>query len=86
MREYLPILIIGGIIGALSLVILIAFISMKDKKEAIGFDRHMKDSELIRRLLKYAIPHWGSFLVVLLLTAVSIVYDIVSPLVIGNLT
>ena len=86
MREYLPILIIGGIIGALSLVILIAFISMKDKKEAIGFDRHMKDSELIRRLLKYARPHWGSFLVVLLLTVVSIVYDIVSPLVIGNLT
>ena len=86
MREYLPILIIGGIIGALSLVILIAFISMKDKKEAIGFDRHMKDSELIRRLLRYALPHWGSFLVVLLLTVVSIVYDIVSPLVIGNLT
>ena len=86
MREYLPILIIGGIIGALSLVILIAFISMKDKKEAIGFDRHMKDSELIRRLLRYALPHWGSFLVVLLLTVVSIIYDIVSPLVIGNLT
>ena len=86
MREYLPILIIGGIIGALSLVILIAFISMKDKKEAIGFDRHMKDSELIRRLLKYARPHWKSFLVVLLLTVASIVYDIVSPLVIGNLT
>ena len=86
MREYLPILIIGGIIGALSLVILIAFISMKDKKEAIGFDRHMKDSELIRRLLRYARPHWRSFVVVLLLTVASIVYDIVSPLVIGNLT
>ena len=86
MREYLPILIIGGIIGALSLVILIAFISMKDKKEAIGFDRHMKDSELIRRLLKYALRHWGSFLVVLLLTVFSIVYDILSPLIIGNLT
>ena len=86
MREYLPILIIGGIIGALALVILIAFISMKDKKEAIGFDRHMKDSELIRRLLKYARPHWRSFVVVLLLTVASIVYDIVSPLVIGDLT
>ena len=86
MREYLPILIIGGIIGTLSLVILIAFISMKDKKEAIGFDRHMKDSELIRRLLRYARPHWRSFVVVLLLTVASIVYDIVSPLVIGNLT
>ena len=86
MREYLPILIIGGIIGALSLVILIAFITMKDKKEAIGFDRHMKDSEITRRLMKYALPHWKSFLLVLLLTVFSIVYDIVSPLVIGNLT
>ncbi|MBR6781631.1 MAG: ABC transporter ATP-binding protein [Clostridia bacterium] len=86
MREYLPILIIGGIIGALSLVILIAFISMKDKKEAIGFDRHMKDSEITRRLMKYALPHWKSFLLVLLLTVFSIVYDIVSPLVIGDLT
>ena len=86
MREYLPILIIGGIIGALSLVILIAYVSMKDKKEAIGFDRHMKDSEITRRLMKYALPHWRSFLLVLLLAVFSIVYDIVSPLVIGDLT
>ena len=26
---------------------------MKNKKEAIGFDRHMKDSEIIRRMSKY---------------------------------
>ena len=51
MREYLPILIIGGIIGALSLVFLVAYATMKDKKEAIGFDRSMKDGEIVRRLM-----------------------------------
>ena len=86
MREYLPLLIIGGIVGALSTVFLIAYATMKDKKEAIGFDRNMKDGEITRRLMKYALPQWKSFLIVLLLTVFSIVYDIVSPLINGNLT
>ncbi len=86
MREFYPLLIIGAIIGVLSVIFLIAYVTMKDKKEAIGFDRHMKDSEIIRRLLKYAKPQWKSFLLVLLLMVFSIVYDIVSPLVIGDLT
>ena len=86
MREYLPLLIVGGIVGALSLVFLVAYAAMKDKKEAIGFDRHMKDGEIVRRLSKYALRQWPSFLLVLLLTIISIVYDIVSPLVIGELT
>ena len=86
MREYLPILIVGAIVGVLSVIFLIAYATMKDKKEAIGFDRHMKDGEIIRRLAKYALRQWPSFLLVLLLMVFSIVYDIVSPLVIGNLT
>lgn len=86
MREYLPILIVGAIVGVLSVIFLIAYITMKDKKEAIGFDRNMKDGEIIRRLSKYALRQWPSFLLVLLLMVFSIVYDIVSPLVIGDLT
>ena len=86
MREYLPILIVGAIVGVLSVIFLIAYITMKDKKEAIGFDRHMKDGEIVRRLSKYALRQWPSFLLVLLLMVFSIVYDIVSPLVIGDLT
>ena len=86
MREYLPILIVGAIVGVLSGIFLIAYITMKDKKEAIGFDRNMKDGEIIRRLSKYALRQWPSFLLVLLLMVFSIVYDIVSPLVIGDLT
>ncbi len=86
MREYLPLLIIGGIIGVLSIIFVIAYAAMKDKKEAIGFDRNMKDSEIIRRLSGYALRQWPSFLLVLLLMVFSIVYDIVSPLIIGDLT
>ncbi len=86
MREFYPLLILGAIIGVLSAIFLVAYITMKDKKEAIGFDRHMKDSEIVRRLLKYAKPQWKSFLLVLLLMVFSIVYDIVSPLIIGDLT
>ena len=86
MREYLPILIVGAIVGVLSAIFLIAYITMKDKKEAIGFDRNMKDGEIIRRLSKYALRQWPSFVLVLLLMVFSMVYDIVSPLVIGDLT
>ena len=86
MREYLPILIVGAIVGVLSVIFLIAYVTMKDKKEAIGFDRNMKDGEIIRRLSKYALRQWPSFLLVLLLMVFSIIYDIVSPLVIGELT
>jgi ATP-binding cassette subfamily B protein len=86
MREFYPLLIIGAIVGVLSVIFLVAYVTMKDKKEAIGFDRNMKDSEIIRRLMKYAKPQWKSFVLVLLLMVFSIVYDIVSPLIIGDLT
>ena len=86
MREYYPLLIIGAMIGVLSVIFIVAYLSIKDKKEAIGFDRNMKDSEIVRRLLRYARPHWKSFVLVLLLMVFSIVYDIVSPLIIGDLT
>ncbi len=85
MREFYPLLIVGAIVGVLSVIFIIAYISIKDKKEAIGFDRNMKDSEILRRLLKYARPHRRSFALVLLLMTFSIAYDIISPLIIGSL-
>ncbi len=84
MREYLPILIVGAIIGTFSICFVVAYALMKNKKEAIGFDRNMKDSEIIVRLLQYAKPHWKSFLLVLLIMLVSIAYDIISPLIVGS--
>ena len=83
MREFYPLLVIGAIIGALSIIFIVAFALMKDKKKSIGFDRNMKDSELIKRLLKYAKPHTLSFLFVLFLMIFSISYDIIAPLMVG---
>ena len=85
MREYLPLLIVGAIIGAFTLVFLVVYALEKNKKESMGFDRNMADSEIIRRLLRYAKPYWKSFALTLLIMAFSIVYDILSPLLVGNI-
>ena len=85
MREYFPLLIIGAIIGVFTLIFVLAFAFMKDKKTAIGFERNMKDSEITKRLLVYAKPHWKSFLLVLLILVFSVTYDVASPLIIGHI-
>ena len=83
MREWLPILIIGAVIGVFSAIFIVAYVMIKDKKEAIGFDRNMKDGELIKRLLKYAKPYTGNFLIVGLMMVFAISYEIVSPLIVA---
>lgn len=85
MREYLPVLIVGAIIGVFTVLFVIAYALIKNKKEAIGFDRNMPDGEIVRRLMAYARPYWREFLLVLVVMVVSIAYDIVSPLLIGDI-
>ena len=85
MREFYPLLVAGGVVGTFALVFVFAYAFMKNKKEAIGFDRNMKDSEIVRRLLKYARPHWASFLLAFFIMLVSIAYDIISPIIVGNI-
>ena len=82
MREYYPLLIAGGIIGTVSVVFLIAYAMIRNKKEALGFDRTMKDGEIVRRLLVYAKPYRKSFLFVGFCMLFSIAYDILSPLLV----
>ena len=84
-RDCYPLLIMGGIIGMLSVIFIVAYATMKNKKEAIGFDRHMKDSEIISRLIKYARPYIPKFLLVGLIMLVSIAYDIVAPIIMGDI-
>ena len=83
MTQYLPILIVGALIGVISIIFLIAYLSLMKQKEAIGFDRNMKDSEITRRLLRYAKPYIKNFVFVLILMLFSIAYDIISPLIVG---
>lgn len=85
MREYFPLLLVGAIIGTISAVLILAYVLVKDKKESMGFERHMKDSVILKRLLLYAKPYWKQFLLVLFLMLFSIAYDILSPLIVGRI-
>ena len=84
MYEYLPLLILGGIIGLITIIFLVGYLTIRRQKEAVGFDRNMKDSEIVKRLLRYAKPYIGSFAVVFILMLVSIGYEVLSPILIGN--
>ena len=86
MHEYYPLLLVGGIIGLISVILIVAFAMIKDKKQAIGFDRHMKDGEIVKRLMRYARPYAGKFIFVGFIVLVGIAYDIVSPLLVGRIT
>ncbi len=83
MHEYLPLLLVGAVIGVISALLILAYALVKDKKETMGFERNMKDGEIMKRLMAYAKPYWKQFLFVGLLMLFSIAYDIVSPLIIG---
>lgn len=78
-----PLLLVGGVIGAVTALLIFAYASVKDKKTAMGFERTMADGEILRRLFAYAKPYWPQFVVVLFLMLFSIAYDIISPLIVG---
>ncbi len=85
MREFFPLLVTGGVIGFVALVLFIAYLTIRGQKEAIGFDRNMKDGEIVKRLIKYAKPHWKSFLLILFIMIFSVAYDVISPLIVGHI-
>ena len=85
MREYLPILIVGAIIGVFTVIFVVVYLLERRKKETNEYARNMSDSEIIRRLLHYAKPYWKDFLLTFFIMLLSIVYDLVSPLIIGDI-
>ena len=84
MHEYLPLLLIGGTIGVFSVLFWVAWLILKRTK-LHGFDRHMSDGEIIRRLLHYAKPHWKSLLLAFFFMLLSILHSLVSPLLVGHI-
>ena len=85
MYEYFPLLAVGAVLGVLSTIFIIAYLTIRKQKEAIGFDRNMKDSEITRRLLVYAKPYWKNFVLVLCVMLFSVSYDIIAPILMGNI-
>ncbi len=86
MREYLPVLIVGAIIGVFTLLFLVAYALLKKQKEDMtDRERHMSDREIITRLLRYAKPYWKNFVIVFFIMLLSIAYELVSPLIMARL-
>lgn len=84
MAEYLPILIVAGVMFVFAVAFVTAAVLMR-KDKASKQERFMKDGELIKRLLPYAKPYWKSFLLAFVITMVSLIYDLMSPYMIGNI-
>ncbi len=85
MREYLPLLLVGAVIGAFAIVFLLAGAALRKTRETLDTERKMSDAEIVRRLLGYARPYRKSFVLVFFIMLASIVYDLVSPLIIGQI-
>ena len=85
MHNYYPILWVGAIIGVISTLLIVAAFVVKDGEKETGFERNMKDSEIMQRLMDYAKPFYRQFIVVGFLMLFSIAYDIISPLIIGKI-
>ncbi len=86
-QEYLPIVIVVAIIGAFTLAFIIAWLALQKHKEQRDDrdDRNMADREIIGRLLRYARPYWKSFVGVFVIMLFSIVFELVSPLLISDI-
>ncbi len=86
MTEYLPLLIVGAIIGVFTAIFLVAWAALKKSKEHFDDrERSMKDADLVKRLLSYAKPHWKSFVGVFFIMLFSIGYELASPLLIAHI-
>ena len=59
MRDILPILIVGAIIGTFALLFLVAFFTAKRKKVLENRERNMPDSEIIPSVIGDVCPVMG---------------------------
>ena len=85
MPKFWPLMFAGALVGVFTIAFFIAWLKIRKEKAAIGFDRNVPDSEIVRRLMVYAKPHWKMFLLVLVIMLLSISYELISPLIVGRI-
>ena len=86
LREFLPIVIVAAIIGSFTVVFIIAWIALKKSKDDTDDrERKLTDKELISRLLQYAKPYWKNFALCLVIMLFSVIYDVLSPWIMGQI-
>ena len=86
LREFLPIVIVIALVGSFATAFIVAWFALKKvKDESDDRERRISDKELIARLLQYAKPYWKSFVLCLLIMLFSVVYDVISPWLMGQI-
>ena len=86
MRNYLPLLIAGGIIGVFATLAIVAYcIIIRQKEDMTDRERNMSDKEIVSRLLRYAKPYWKNFIAVFFIMLFSIGYDLIAPLMMAHI-
>ena len=64
-KEFLPVVIVGAIIGAFAIAFAMVWLVLRKRwKQEDDRERKMSDKEIISRLLRYARPYWKSFVAV----------------------
>ena len=84
MHEYLPLLIVGAVIGVFTLLFSIAYLVEKRHKAVSEWDRTMSDGAIVQRLLQYARPYKKEFVMVFIVMLMAILYDVASPFLVGE--
>lgn len=85
MTEYLPLIIMGAIIGGFSLAFLIAYFAIRKNHTEVSYERNIADGEIVKRLLKYGKPFWKDFIGVFIIMLLSIGHNVLSPLLVGRI-
>ena len=85
MAEFYPLVIIGATVGILSLLFMIAWCYVHSKKQVNEYERKMKDGQIVARLLQYAKPYVKEFVLVFVVMVISILYDLISPVLVGEI-
>ncbi len=85
MNEFYPLIIVGAVVGVLSVLFVVAYLYVCCKKDTQEYDRKMTDRQIVRRLLGYAKPYKKEFVLAFAVMLLSIVYDLVSPVLVGQI-
>ena len=85
MAEFTPILVLFAIVAVLLSSFCIAYALMRKKLQKTEYSRSVSDSVLIKRLLGYAKPYAGTFVLVLVIMLISVAYDVLSPIIVGEI-
>ncbi|MCI5745419.1 MAG: ABC transporter ATP-binding protein/permease [Erysipelotrichaceae bacterium] len=80
-----PLIYVSIILFSFAAIFIIAYICIKDKKEAFGFDRNMKDKEIIKRLYGYIKPYYKILFLIFFIILFTNSADIILPLISGDI-